>query len=349
MNITVKKARNAAAISAGALALGGVGAAFALRRAFRPRNDFDGKVVVVTGGARGLGFALAQEFARRGAKVAINSRSESEVASARDKLAALNFPCYAAVCDITDRQQVETFLSAVRSHLGPIDVLVNNAGIIQVGPFANQKIEDFEEAMAINFWGAVYNTYAALPDMLARRRGNIVNISSIGGKIAVPHLLPYSASKFALTGFSEGLNAELHGSGVNVTTVCPGLMRTGSQFNALFKGQNKKEFAWFLLGSSTPLSSINARRAACQIVNATKRNQRELIITWQAELASRVHGVLPELSGAVLARVNKFLPDAGSDNESKIKGADSESAMTRNPITTSNRIAARRLNERQSA
>ena len=219
MNITVKKARNAAAISAGALALGGVGAAFALRRAFRPRNDFDGKVVVVTGGARGLGFALAQEFARRGAKVAINSRSESEVASARDKLAALNFPCYAAVCDITDRQQVETFLSAVRSHLGPIDVLVNNAGIIQVGPFANQKIDDFEEAMAINFWGAVYNTYAALP----------------------------------------------------------------------------------------------------------------------------------ELSGAVLARVNKFLPDAGSDNESKFKGADSESAMTRNPITASNRIAARRLNERQSA
>ena len=103
-------------------------------------------------------------------------------------------------------------------------------------------------------------------------------------------------------------------------------------------------------GCSPPDTNGDAgTRHYVQIVNATKRNQRELIITWQAELAARVHGALPELSGAVLARVNKFLPDAGSDNESKIKGADSESAMTRNPITASNRIAARRLNERQSA
>jgi short-subunit dehydrogenase len=187
-----------------------------------------------------------------------------------------------------------------------------------------------------------------LPEMRRRGDGNIVNISSIGGKIAVPHLLPYSASKFALTGFSEGLATELYRTGVKVTTVCPGLMRTGSQFQAIFKGQHEKEFAWFLLSSSTPLTSINVVRAARQIVNATRRGQRELLITWQAELLARFHGALPEFSGELLAQVNRLLPDAGESNSQTKKGRESESLLTRNPITASNRIAARRWNERHA-
>jgi NAD(P)-dependent dehydrogenase (short-subunit alcohol dehydrogenase family) len=107
--------------------------------------------------------------------------------------------------------------------LGTIDVLVNNASVIQVGPVSDHAVEDFEAAMATNFWGAAYTTLAALPVMRAAGRGRIVNIGSIGGKIGVPHVLPCSGSRFALVGFSEGLHAELTPAGILVTTVCPGL------------------------------------------------------------------------------------------------------------------------------
>ncbi|MEO8726697.1 MAG: SDR family NAD(P)-dependent oxidoreductase [Acidobacteriaceae bacterium] len=318
----------------------------AVREMLKPGRDFDGKVVAITGGSRGLGLALAREFGRRGARLALCARNGAELETAKQRLRKVAPDCFTQVCDVSDRAQVEKFLGAVRQHFGPIDVLVNNAGVIQVGPLENQKLEDFEQTMAVNFWGAVYSTFAVLPEMRRRGSGHIVNISSIGGKVAIPHLLPYSASKFALTGFSQGLATELHGSGVKVTTVWPGLMRTGSQFQAEFKGQHEKEFAWFLLGSSTPLTSMKAERAASQIVNATKRGQRELIIGWQAEMLSRIHGALPELTGAALAQVNRLLPNASGTDTGMKKGRDSESLATRNPITASNRFAAKRLNER---
>ena len=343
-----KKIMSVLGWSALAAGVGTIATAFAVREALKPGRDFEDKVVVITGGSRGLGLVLAREFGRRGASVAICARNAEELQEAEQRLRKIAPACFAQTCDVSYREQIESFLSAVRAHFGRIDVLVNNAGIIQVGPIANQTIEDFEQAMAVNFWAAVYATMNVLPEMRRRGDGNIVNISSIGGKIAVPHLLPYTASKFALTGFSEGLATELYRTGVKVTTVCPGLMRTGSQFQAIFKGQHEKEFAWFLLSSSTPLTSINVARAARQIVNATRRGQRELLITWQAELLARFHGALPELSSELLAQVNRLLPDAGEPNSQTKKGRDSESLLTRNPVTASNRIAARRWNERHA-
>lgn len=318
----------------------------AVREMLKPGRDFEGKVVVITGGSRGLGLALAREFGRRGARLALCARNAEELQAAKHQLRKVAPECFTQVCDVSERVQVEDFLTTVRQHFGQIDVLVNNAGIIQVGPLENQKLEDFEQAMAVNFWGAVYATLAVLPEMRRRGKGGIVNICSVGGKVAVPHLLPYSASKFALTGFSQGLATELHGSGVKVTTVSPGLMRTGSQFQAHFKGQHEKEFAWFLLSSSTPLTSMKAERAARQIVNAAKRGQRELTVGWQAKVLSRVHGSLPELTGAMLAQVNRCLPTASESDTGMKRGCDSESLATRNPFTASNRFAARRLNER---
>src|SRR5918912_3423887 len=127
-------------------------------------------------------------------------------------------------------------------------------------------LEDFEQAMAVHFWGPLYATLAVLPQMRARRDGRIVNISSIGGKVSVPHLVPYSASKFALAGLSDGLRAELSKENVIVTTVCPGLMRTGSPRNATFKGKHRDEYAWFSISDALPLTSMSAERAARQII-----------------------------------------------------------------------------------
>src|SRR5204863_2590958 len=128
----------------------------------------------------------------------------------------------------------------------------------------------------------VHTTLDVMPDMRARREGRIVNISSIGGKVSVPHLLPYSASKFALVGLSEGLRAELAKDGIVVTTVCPGLMRTGSPRNAQFKGQHRAEYAWFTLSDSMPFFSQSAERAARQILSACRHGEAEVVLSLPA-------------------------------------------------------------------
>jgi NAD(P)-dependent dehydrogenase (short-subunit alcohol dehydrogenase family) len=144
----------------------------------------------------------------------------------------------------------------------------------------------------------------------------IVNISSIGGKIAVPHLLPYTASKFALTGLSEGLRSELASQGFAVTTVCPGLMRTGSTYNAKFKGQHRQEFAWFHVSNAIPGLSIAVARAARQIVDACRHGDPEVILTPGAQLAVLANGISPSAIARALTLANRVLPgpsDAGGD------------------------------------
>ena len=190
---------------------------------------------------------------------------------------------------------------------GVLDVLINNAGIIEVGPAIDQPLATYERAMAVDFFGALYTTYAALPFLLSRKAGAIVNIASIGGKIAVPHLLPYVAAKFALTGFSEGLHAELRHKGIRVTTVCPGLMRTGGEAHAHFVGQVEKEKAWFQTSARTPLLSANVHHAANKIFNAVDHGRAEITITPQAWLAARFMGMAPETSMMVAAFINEYL------------------------------------------
>ena len=187
-------------------------------------------------------------------------------------------------------------------------MLINNAGIIQAGPVDHMKLSDYEDAMDTHFWGPLYMVVAALPHMRRQGDGRVVNISSIGGRIAVPHLLPYSASKFALVGLSDGLRVELARDNIVVTTVCPGLMRTGSPVNAMFKGQRPQEYAWFAISDSLPLASIDARRAARQIVDACRRGDAELVITVQAKLAILARTLAPELFADVMTMMNGLLP-----------------------------------------
>src|SRR5919201_401355 len=237
------------------LATAAAGALFAARALVRAQRAYDvrGKTVLITGGSRGLGLVLARELAREGARIAICARDATELERAREDLAARGADVLAVPCDLTKRAQVEELVNDVRAHFGRIDVLINNAGVIQVGPIDVMTLEDYEEAMRTHYWGPLYAILAVLPQMRQRGEGRIVNISSIGGKVSMPHLLPYNASKFALVGLSEGLRAELAKDGIVVTTVCPGLMRTGSPPNAYFKGQNEKEYAWFAISDALPL------------------------------------------------------------------------------------------------
>jgi NAD(P)-dependent dehydrogenase (short-subunit alcohol dehydrogenase family) len=273
--------------------------------------DFYGKSVVIFGGSRGLGLEIARQLAAEGAYVTLCARDVEELERARADLDDRGFSATTIPCDIRDRRDVEGAIQRVIAEHGGIDVLINDAGIIQVGPVELMTVADFENAMATHFWGPLFTILAALPHM--RRAGDrrIVNISSIGGKIAVPHLVPYSASKFALTGLSEGLRAELAHEGISVTTVCPGLMRPGSTYNAQFKGQHRHEFAWFHVSDSMPGLSISVRRAARQIIEACRRGDPELIITPAARLAVAMNGISPSFTARVLAMANWLMPSAG--------------------------------------
>lgn len=333
--------RQAFLLAAGAAALLGARALSRRIRAF----SFRGKVVLITGGSRGLGLVISRELADEGARLALCARDAEELERARGELTARGAEVLTVPCDVTDRAQVDSLVEAVRARYGQVDVLINNAGKIQVGPLEVQTLEDFEDAMRIHFWAPLYTTLAVLPGMRERREGRIVNISSIGGKISVPHLLPYCASKFALVGLSEGLRAELAKDGIVVTTVCPGLMRTGSPKAAQFKGQNEAEYAWFALADSLPGTSIGAETAARQILAACKHGEAEAVLSVPAQAMVLFHGMFPGLTADLLGAVNRVLPGPGGIGTESAAGRESESPFTRSLLTFLTARAAQANNE----
>lgn len=329
------------------LGLAAVGAACATIRNSR-KLDFKDKVVLITGGSRGLGLVLAREFAAQGATLAIIARDEIELARAKEELENSGARCFAFACDVRDQFQIHSTIQNVLRRVGRIDVLVNNAGIIEVGPMEEMSAEDYRNAMETHFFGPLNTTLEVVPSMRAIGGGRIVNISSIGGRIAVPHLLPYTASKFALTGLSEGLRGELMKDNIFVTTVCPGMMRTGSHIQAKFKGKNTLEYAWFSIGNALPGLSTSAECAARQIVDACKHGDAELFITQPAQVAIRVAGLVPELMSDVMGVVNRFLPAPGGIGRESRFGKDSGSKISPSVLTTLSDKATGRNNETTS-
>jgi NAD(P)-dependent dehydrogenase (short-subunit alcohol dehydrogenase family) len=185
--------------------------------------------------------------------------------------------------------------------------------------------EDFENAMATHFWGPLHLILETAPIMRHRGFGRIVNIASIGGRIAVPHLAPYSASKFALVGLSDALRAELDPHGIRVTTVSPGLMRTGSPVNADFKGQHDEEYAWFKVSSSIPGLTIAAERAARKILDACRYGDPSLTITPVAKAAAVANVVMPATVARAMMLVTRMLPAAtGMTGDAVTKGIQSD-------------------------
>ena len=324
------KSRWAAQPTRSTVALGVLGAALtavSLLKEKRRREAMRGKVVVITGGSRGLGLTLAREFGRHGAHLVLAARNEEELRRALVSLQNAGAIPNAAsaltvVCDVTKPEDCARVVEQSIVRYGRVDVLVNNAGIIDVAPFQDQPLSAFRESMEINFFGGLNMIQAVLPHMQNRGDGRIVNIASIGGKIGVPHLLPYVASKYALVGFSEGLRAELSGTGISVTTVNPGLMRTGSHVNARFGGNSQKEYEWFAISNLIPGSSTSAEAAARQIYRAAADRTAEIDITPQAWLAARIVGVAPGIAANVAGLLNRLLLPAPNGNTVAVPGGD---------------------------
>jgi short-subunit dehydrogenase len=343
-----------------ALLAGGGAIAAAAMAARRERDDIRGEVALVTGASRGLGLLLARELSRHGCPLVICARDAAELERAAAQLRASGAEVTAVACDVTDEASPRLLIDTAVDRYGRLDILVSNAGIIQVGPVSAAEASHYKTALDTMALAPVRLALTALPVMRRQDHGRIVTIASIGGKLSVPHLLPYSTAKFAAVGFSEGLRAELGRGPVTVTTVVPGLMRTGSHLQARFTGQASKEFTWFGLGASLPLISMDAERAARQIVEAVRARRAEIILTPLGQVAARVAGLVPGLTSEVLHLVQQAaLPARGGQAASSAAGARDEGipghqldpAFSRKAfdrLTALGRAAASRFNERRS-
>lgn len=313
----------------------------------RRRMNFRGKSVVITGGSRGLGLEMARRFAAEGARLTLLARDGEELERARMELTEREGDVRVRRCDVTDPNDAKRAIDYVIKTRGRIDVLINNAGVIQVGPFENMTLADFEDAMKVHAWGPLHLIRAAVPYMRWQKGGRIVNITSVGAVVAVPHLLPYCMSKFALHGLSEGLRSELAGYNIRVTTVVPGLMRTGSHVNAFFKGQHEKEFAWFALSAAAPLLSMSSARAAAKIVRACRDGRARITLTPQAKFLHVLDAVSPGMTAAGQTLFAGVLPRPVENGDLLKSGWESRSEAVPEILTRLADRAIERNNERR--
>ncbi len=272
--------------------------------------SFRNRVVMITGGSRGLGLALAKRFVREGAYVSLLARDAKELERAKTLLLGFTSSDHILLCecDITDNAQLTNAFQKTMNELGDIDVLVNNAGAIIVGPFESMSLADFEAQIRLHLYANVNATQKILPIFRKKKGGRIVNICSMGGKVAVPHMLPYDTSKFALAGFSQGITAEFAKENIAVTTVYPTLMRTGSPIQAVFKGNAQKEFSWFANADVFPGLSMSVEEAADKIVEATRHRRSELIPTGLGRARMMIGAFLPELMLYTMGVMNRLMP-----------------------------------------
>ena len=212
--------------------------------------NFRNKVVVITGGASGIGLALARRFAQGGAQLALLDMDPSALETAEKEIKALGGRCIGIGCDVSKKENCDAAISRVLRHYGGIDVLINNAGITQRGAFVETDTAVFEKVMAVNFFGSLYCTKAAI-ESLIERKGLIIVNESIAGIAPLLGRTGYSASKHALNGLFTSLRTELRGTGAHVMIVCPGFVETNLQTRAL--GGD---------GNVTDSSPVPGRRAA---------------------------------------------------------------------------------------
>jgi NAD(P)-dependent dehydrogenase (short-subunit alcohol dehydrogenase family) len=341
----------AAVISAAGGTAAAIAGLYAVRKLtgllVRRAVDLRGKVVLITGGSRGLGLAMAREFGKAGCRIAICARDRHELDEAERRLHRVGREVATFVCDVTQRADIAGMIRDVMERFGRIDILVNNAGEMRVAPVESLERADFESAMATMFWGPVDLTLEVLPHMRRQRGGHIVNVTSVGGRVAVPRLIPYCCAKFAFVAFSDGLAAELDRERIRVLTVVPGLMRTGSYLKAQFKGDAAHEFTWFGLAANLPGFSAPAHYAARKIRRAVEAGRMTLTITWPAKLLVRMEAMFPEVTRHLMAGVNEYVLPHPEGTKTLIAGKvlnESFKGIFR-LFTTLGRSAATELNQ----
>jgi NAD(P)-dependent dehydrogenase (short-subunit alcohol dehydrogenase family) len=253
----------------------------------KERRSLNGKVVAITGGARGIGKATAQALVGKGCRVAIG---DLDLSLAEQTAAALGGGTVALSLDVTDRASFAGFLDAAERELGPVDVLVNNAGIMPVTPLVEESDESIRRQLDINLYGVIVGTQLAIERLSSRAGGHIVNIASQAGKTALPGIATYAATKHAVVGLSEAASAELRDTGVEVSCVMPTLVNT-----ELISGVEKKRL----------IKPIEAEDVANAIVDALEAPRFDVFVPRYNGAMTRIAGLLPRSWRETIGRLMK--------------------------------------------
>lgn len=256
-----------------------------------------GSIFIITGASSGIGQALALKLAEKyKVKLALNARSKDALDETAARARELGSEVITVCGDIANVQVIENLLERTKAELGPCDALINNAGFAKPGAMQKISVSDWRQVFEVNFFAPLQLTYAVLPEMLERKAGKIVNIASVAGKLAFPGSICYSSSKFALTGFSEGMAAEFGTKGIDVITVCPGLVRTeffrkNHNPNDVTKMAEEKSLKGWLLKN---VLTISSQEAAADIIKACEQGGcQEIILTGPGKAMERIAGICP--------------------------------------------------------
>jgi len=248
------------------------------------KHDLNGRVVAITGGARGIGLATARACVAAGMRVAIGDR---EGAFTAETAASLDPNAIGLAVDVRDADSFASFIAQTERRLGPLDVLINNAGVFQGGMFGEEAPGDIDRLVGVNVSGVFHGSRLALERFRPRGKGHIVNVASSAGLVPLPGGAAYAATKWAVVGFTRSLRGELHGSGVRTTLVCPGHINT--QMSSGF--------------SKLPgLRVLEPHEVADAIVAALRSGQAEVIVPAELGLLARIRALLPQTTGDALFR-----------------------------------------------
>lgn len=257
------------------------------------RREIADSRAVITGASSGIGRAIAVELARHGADLVISARRRERLEQVAAEIVGLGRRAETVAGDLTDAHVRQAVLASAEQKFGGLDVLVNSAGVAALGPFEDANPDRLRQIFELNFFSLVELTRAALPALRRGRKPMVVNIGSILGHLAVPHLSEYSAAKFAVRGFSDALRAELHGSGVDVLLVSPATVETEIWERML---EETAPTAWRAPRGLAPAA------VAIATVRAIRRGRREVLPGLEAKAFDLVNRFCPALVAWTLAR-----------------------------------------------
>jgi len=264
----------------------------------KERRSLNGKVVAITGGARGIGKTTAQALVRKGCRVAIG---DLDLELAEQTAGSLGGGVIALQLDVTDRASFTAFVDEAERQLGPIDVLINNAGIMPVTQLVDESDDSIRRQLEINFYGVIVGSQLGIERMRPRGTGHIVNVASSAGKVGVPGIATYSATKHAVVGLTESMRLELRGTGVDLSLVMPVLVNT-----ALTEG----------LSSTRGVKEVEPEDVANEIVNALELNRFDVYVPRSLQATLISGALLPRKIREAVARfmqVDKVMTGATGD------------------------------------
>jgi NAD(P)-dependent dehydrogenase (short-subunit alcohol dehydrogenase family) len=263
------------------------------------------QVVLITGASQGIGKATALELAQQGYDLVLAARKLDRLEEAAEEVRALGRRALAISTDVRDPKQVDELVRRAIEHFGRIDILVNNAGIFYLGPVESASLEDWQQIIQTNLWGYIYTIHALLPHFLERHSGMIVNISSIGGLNAIPYQVPYTTSKYAITGLTKSLRAELAPKGIQVCGIYPSFISTQLQERALFRGGSAKtaDDRYELVNRSLQSPFLEKPEDVARAVVKAIRHPQKDIQVGTAKIWTTVFHLAPQLIQPLVRRV----------------------------------------------